>query len=79
MIESWAWHNGWPARRHQDYKFETSPHTTSLSKNKHKKYKITTKIDQFFEECSSIRNQVRKSLFSMLQYVAINMYYKFES
>jgi hypothetical protein len=38
-------------------------------------YKITTKIIQFFEECSSIKNQTKKYLFSMLQYATINVYY----
>lgn len=38
-------------------------------------YKITAKIIQFFEECSSIKNQTKKYLFSMLQYATINVYY----
>jgi hypothetical protein len=32
----------------------------SSLEDEYKKYKITTKISQFFEECSLIKNQIRK-------------------
>jgi hypothetical protein len=45
-----------PTPRHQDY------NKTSSLGDEHKKYEITTNICQFFEECSSIKNQIRKPL-----------------
>ena len=38
------------------------PYHNILTRDEHKKYKIITKIDQFFKECSAIKNQARKIL-----------------
>ena len=43
----WAYHNGRPAPRQQDW---NNPITMSTPKDEQKEYKFTTKIGQFFEE-----------------------------
>jgi hypothetical protein len=70
-IENWAWHNEWFIPRHQDY--NNHHHTTSILGDEYKKHKRTTKIGQFFKGCSSIKNQAREFLFSIIQYVATSM------
>jgi len=71
-IENWAWHNEWSASKHQDY--NNHPYTTSSPRDEHKKYKITTKIDQFFKGVVQSRTKQEKSLCFILQYATINVY-----